>query len=106
MGRLLALCMLWLLPTTVLAQTAGVPGSMGFGARGIAVGNALAGDASGYASPFYNPALAPYLTDQSLGISAALLTQDRQLQFIELRTPLKTIGRHCRRTDPHRGQQD
>lgn len=92
MGRLLILFLLWLLPTTVIGQTAGVPGSMGFGARGIAIGNALAGDASGFASPFYNPALAPYLADQSLGISAALLTQDRQLQFVELRTPLKPLA--------------
>ena len=42
--------------------------------------------------PLLQPALAPYLTDQSLGISAALLTQDRQLQFIELRTPLKPLA--------------
>ena len=92
MGRLLTLCLLWLLPTTAIAQTAGVPGRIGFGARGIAIGNALAGDASGFASPFYNPALAPYLTDQSIGVSAALLTQDRQLQFVELRTPLKPMA--------------
>ncbi len=65
---------------------------MGFGGRGIAVGNALAGDASGVASPFYNPALAPYIKSQSLGLSAALMTQDRQLQFVELRTPLKPLA--------------
>ena len=75
-----------------MAQTAGQIGRMGFGGRGIAVGNALAGDASGFASPFYNPALAPYIKNQSLGLSAALMTQDRQLQFVELQTPLRPLA--------------
>ncbi len=86
------LCLLCLLPQLVVAQTAGHIGRMGFGSRGIAVGNSLAGDASGLASPFYNPALAPYVNAQSLALSAALMTNDRQLQFVELRTPLKPLA--------------
>ncbi|MCY4204481.1 MAG: hypothetical protein OXE92_02005 [Bacteroidetes bacterium] len=74
------------------AQTAGQIVRMGFGSRGIAVGNALAADASGMASPFYNPALAPYIESQSLVLSAALMTHDRQLQFLELSTPLKPLA--------------
>jgi len=81
-----------LLPCISSAQTAGQIGRMGFGGRGIAVGNALAGDASGLASPFYNPALSPYIPSQSLGLSAALMTHDRQIQFVELRTPLKPLA--------------
>lgn len=91
MGRLFLLILLCV-PTLATAQTAGQLGRMGFGTRGIAVGNALAGDASGLASPFYNPALAPYIENQSLGLSAALMTHDRQLQFVELRSPLKPIA--------------
>ena len=90
--RLLLLYILFLIPTPVNAQTAGQVGRLGLGSRGNAVGNALAGDASGRTSPFYNPALAPYIKSQSLGLSAALMTQDRQLQFVELRTPLKPLA--------------
>jgi len=71
------------------AQSAGTVARAGFGARGLAVGNALAGDASGLTSPWYNPALAPYVRGQNLNLSAALLTHDRQLQFVELGTPLR-----------------
>ncbi len=90
--RCFLVCFLCLLPQVVVAQTAGHIGRMGFGSRGIAVGNSLAGDASGQASPFYNPALAPYIGFQSLGLSAALMTNDRQLQFVELRAPLKPFA--------------
>ena len=92
MNRCAILCFLLLLPSVTWAQTAGQIGRMGFGGRGIAVGNALAGDASGFASPFYNPALAPYIPNQSLGLSAALMTHDRQIQFVELRTPLRPLA--------------
>lgn len=92
MKRFLLVCLLYLIPGLAAAQTAGQIGRMGFGSRGIAAGNALAGDASGTASPFYNPALAPYIKNQSLGLSAALMTQDRQLQFVELQTPLKPLA--------------
>ena len=85
-------CLLCLLPHIATAQTTGQIGRVGFGSRGIAVGNGLAGDPTGLASPFYNPALAPYVKSQSLELSAALMTHDRQLQFVELRTPLKPLA--------------
>lgn len=72
-----------------LAQSAGAFARMGFGARGIAMGNALVADAAGDVSPYYNPALAPFATGQSLEASAALLGLDRQLQFLQFATPLK-----------------
>ena len=53
------------------------------------MGNATVADISGYASPYYNPALAPYITSQNLELSAAALTLDRQLQFVQLATPLE-----------------
>lgn len=71
------------------AQHAGAFARMGFGARGIAMGNATIADMSGYASPYYNPALAPFLASQSIDVSAALMTLDRQLQFVQLSSPLR-----------------
>jgi len=69
------------------AQAAGAFSRMGFGARGVAMSNALVADASG--SPYYNPALAPFIPQQSLDVSAALMTLDRELQFLQFATPLK-----------------
>jgi hypothetical protein len=39
-------------------------------------------------SPYYNPALAPSASSQRLAASAALLSFDRELQFLEFTTPL------------------
>ncbi len=85
------LLLLWALcvPVSVQAQSAGTFSRMGFGARGVAVGNALAADAMGDASPYYNPALAPFATGQNLEASAALLSLDRELQFLQFATPLE-----------------
>jgi len=63
---------------------------LGFGARGVALGNALVADSS--ASPYYNPALAPFATRQNLTASIGQLSLDRDLQFIEFRTPLQRAG--------------
>ena len=71
------------------AQAAGAFSRMGFGARGVAMSNALVADASGHASPYYNPALAPFIPQQSLDASAALMTLDRELQFLQFATPLR-----------------
>lgn len=72
-----------------LAQTTGVFSRVGFGARGIGLSNALVADISGDASPYYNPALAPFTRAQSLSVSAALLRLDRELQYLQFSTPLK-----------------
>lgn len=61
---------------------------VGFGARGIALGNALVADASADVSPYYNPALLPSSSGQRLSASAALLSFGRELQFLEFATPL------------------
>lgn len=61
----------------------------GFDARGIAMGNALLADLSGNASPYYNPALAPYHSGQNLSASVAFLSMDRELQFLQFATPIR-----------------
>lgn len=71
------------------AQYAGAFSRMGFGARGVALGNALVADAMSDGSPYYNPALAPQATSQNLQVSAALMSFDRELQFLQFATPLE-----------------
>ncbi len=71
------------------AQYAGAFSRMGFGARGLALGNALVADAMEDGSPYYNPALAPQATSQNLQASAALMSFDRELQFLQFATPLE-----------------
>ncbi|WP_233993590.1 hypothetical protein [Salinibacter altiplanensis] len=61
---------------------------LGFGARGMALGNALVADPSADVSPHYNPALLPSASGQRVSASAALLSFDRELQFLEFAAPL------------------
>lgn len=84
------LLLLLLVPAPPAAgQAAGAFSRMGFGARGVAMGNALVADGSGAASPYYNPALVPFTPQQQFEASVALLTFDRELQFLQFATPLK-----------------
>ncbi len=82
--------LLALLPATgAWGQSAGAFSRMGFGARGIAMGNALTADASGSASPYYNPALAPQTTQQQIMLSSAFMRFDREMQFVQFATPIR-----------------
>ena len=82
----LALLLLLLLPNAASAQSAGAFARLGFGARGMAMGNAQTADAA--ASAFYNPALAPFVTRQTLQASVALMTFDRELQHLQFSSVL------------------
>jgi len=75
--------------SVVSAQNAGAFTRIGFGARGIALGNAIAGDVSGMASPWYNPAHAPRTSSQHLAATAGLLSFDRSVQYLQLGAPLQ-----------------
>lgn len=85
-------CVMMYIVTPAVAQSAGAFSRIGFGSRGIALGNALAADAFGPASPFYNPALAPYAERQHLDLSVASLSFDRTLQHIQLASPMQRAG--------------
>jgi len=76
--------------TSVLGQDVGTGAfsRLGFGARGMALGNALVADPSADVSPHYNPALLPATSGQRVSASAALLSFDRELQFLEFAAPL------------------
>lgn len=52
------------------------------------MGNGLVADLSGGASAHYNPALAPFVDQQRLNGTVALMSLGRQLQFLEFATPL------------------
>lgn len=78
-----------LLVTDAHAQSAGAFARMGFGARGIAMSNALVADAFADGAPYYNPALSPFASGQSIEASTALLSLDRELQFLQFATALE-----------------
>ena len=86
---LLFLIAVLFVPVAAQAQTAGAFARIGFGARGIAMGGAQVADAFGDASPYYNPSLAPFTAQQSLSATAAFLTLDRELQYLQFATPLQ-----------------
>lgn len=71
------------------AQSPGAFARLGFGTRGIAMGGALVADAFGDASAYYNPSLAPFTAQQNLSATAAFMTLDRELQYLQFATPLK-----------------
>ena len=84
---LLALCFVTELTN---AQNAGSFARIGFGARGISMGNALAGDTRSSTTPYYNPAFAPLGGGQNIEASVASLSFDRSLQFLQLSAPLQS----------------
>jgi len=88
LGAIVLLCLT--VPPSVQAQDAGAGAfaRLGFGARGIGLGNALLADPSPDVSTYYNPALATQASEQRLAASAALMSFDRELQFLEFTTPV------------------
>ncbi|NNF03784.1 MAG: PorV/PorQ family protein [Rhodothermales bacterium] len=74
---------------TADAQHAGAFARVGFGARGISMGNAVAADVYSGESPWYNPALAPLVRGQHLDATVSSMSFDRSLQFLEIGAPLQ-----------------
>ncbi len=73
------------------AQLAGQPGAMGrmgFGARGMAMGNALSAVTTGDPTSYYNPALLPFAESRSGSASMGILSLDRSLNFLSYAMPL------------------
>ncbi len=92
LGVLAAVCLILVPPVDVSAQSVGAFTRIGFGARGIGVGNAGVADRSGNSSAFYNPALAPFSRGQHLEVAAAFMRFDRQLQHLQFGSPLERAG--------------
>lgn len=70
------------------AQGAGAFSRMGLGARSLALPSQVA-DLSGHASPYLNPALAPFQPAQGVELSAGLLSFDRTWEAVQVAAPLR-----------------
>ncbi len=64
-----------------LAGLAGAPFRLGFGARGIGMGNALTASSFGNEDSYYNPALVPFQPQPTVLLSYGSLSLDRRLNF-------------------------
>lgn len=74
-----------------LAQNAGTAGAftrLGYGARGIGMGNALSAVNQGEISSYYNPALLPFSMDHTVAATFGILSFDRYLNFLSYTQPL------------------
>lgn len=67
------------------AQLGGLPGAfsrMGFGARGISMGNAMTGVITGDIVGYYNPAVSSFQNEHLIGLGYSFLSFDRTLNFV------------------------
>jgi hypothetical protein len=88
---LLALPLLWAVVPAAQAQLGGAPGAfsrLGFGARGIGMGNALTAVTDGDVTGYYNPAALAYAPYRHAGATAGFLSLDRSLNFLGFTQPL------------------
>ncbi|MCK9408613.1 MAG: hypothetical protein WCX28_05335 [Bacteriovoracaceae bacterium] len=80
--------------TSILsAQIAGSPGAfsrMGFGGRGMGMGNALTAVKSGENSGYYNPAIVALLKESNASASYGILSLDRNLNSLFYSQPIDT----------------
>jgi len=65
-----------------LGSYAGAFSRLGFGARGMAMGNAVSSDIFGDISGIYNPALATFQNDGKVDLGYTFLSFDRKLNFV------------------------
>jgi hypothetical protein len=68
---------------------AGAPMRMGFGARGIAMGNALTGVIYGDIQAYYNPAAIPFASVPTAVVAYGVLSLDRRLNYLSYTKNLK-----------------
>ncbi len=81
------------------SQLGGLPGAftrMGFGARGISMGNAMTSVTTGDVIGFYNPALSSFQNEHLINVSYSFLSLDRSLNFVSytknFKLPKQTEG--------------
>jgi hypothetical protein len=75
-----------------LGGSAGSAMRMGFGARGMAMANALSAVNAGDETGYYNPALVPFQAHPNALLSAGFLPLDRNLNFASYTQSLKPAG--------------
>jgi hypothetical protein len=88
-----------LMPSNVGAQNSyaigGLAGSamrMGFGARGMTMGNSIGAMINGDGLSYYNPAIVPFQTERTAYVSTGFLPLDRSLSFLSYTQSLKPAG--------------
>lgn len=77
--------------TSLHAQLSGLPGAfarLGFGARGMGMGNAMTAMREGEITGFYNPAVTPFLPGKVVAASYGLLSLDRSLNTLSYSQPV------------------
>jgi hypothetical protein len=87
----LAALLLFGFPRCAASQIGGLPGAysrLGFGARGMGLGNAMTAVATGDLVGYYNPALLPWGEYRQGGASFGILSLDRSLNFLSYSQPL------------------
>ncbi len=90
-GTLKQLFCIFALATSAVAQNAGTAGvfaRMGYGARGMGMGNALTAVPSGELNTYYNPALSPFSLQHNVQATFGILSFDRSLNFLSYTQPL------------------
>ncbi len=65
---------------------------MGFGARGMGMGNALVAVTTGDINTYYNPSLAPFTAKRTASASFGILSLDRSLNFLSYTQPIEPRG--------------
>ncbi|HEY5615052.1 MAG TPA: hypothetical protein VIL52_03445 [Bacteroidota bacterium] len=75
-----------------LGREPGAALRMGYGARGLGMGNALGALRSGELSAYYNPALVPFQSFRSATASFGILSLDRRMNFLSYGQALKPTG--------------
>ncbi|MGE5497826.1 MAG: hypothetical protein ACM3Q2_07145, partial [Syntrophothermus sp.] len=68
--------------TSRISSMAGAFSRMGFGARGMGMGNAMSAVTSGNVVSYYNPALSVFQENNSVQASYSFMSLDRKLNFI------------------------
>ena len=88
------LCLILFIATIVLADSpyVGSFSRMGYGARGMGMGNALVAITSGDISTYYNPALASFSSKRTASASVGILSLDRSLNFLNFTQPIHPSG--------------
>lgn len=85
MRRIIIIILTLAAASGLYAQSGSYAGSfsrLGFGARGLAKGNAMVSDIFGDYSGYYNPAIPCFQEDANLSLGYTFLTLDRKLNFI------------------------
>lgn len=67
---------------TEISSMPGAFSRMGFGARGIGMGNAMSSITNGNLVSYYNPALSPFQEGNSANVGYTFLSLDRSLNFL------------------------